>query len=38
MLLTDLREKGLVDEGEKGLSLTAQGQLLVSDRIESVNT
>lgn len=38
MLLNDLREKGLVDEGAKGLSLTAQGQLLVSDRIESVNT
>lgn len=38
MLLNDLREKGLVDEGEKGLSLTAQGQLLVSDRIETVNT
>jgi helix-turn-helix protein len=38
MLLNDLREKGLIDEGEKGLSLTAQGQLLVSDRIESVNT
>ncbi|WP_115863521.1 CheF family chemotaxis protein [Halorussus litoreus] len=38
MLLNDLREKGLVDEGEKGLSLTAQGRLLVSDRIESVNT
>ncbi|WP_435174422.1 CheF family chemotaxis protein [Halorussus sp. AFM4] len=38
MLLNDLREKGLVDEGQKGLSLTAQGQLLVSDRIETVNT
>jgi helix-turn-helix protein len=38
MLLNDLREKGLIDEGENGLSLTAQGQLLVSDRIESVNT
>ncbi|MFC7080003.1 CheF family chemotaxis protein [Halorussus caseinilyticus] len=38
MLLNDLREKGLIDEGEKGLSLTAQGQLLVSDRIETVNT
>ncbi|MFC4448372.1 CheF family chemotaxis protein [Halorussus aquaticus] len=38
MLLNDLREKGLVDEGKKGLSLTAQGQLLVSDRIETVNT
>jgi len=38
MLLNDLRGKGLVDEGEKGLSLTAQGRLLVSDRIESVNT
>lgn len=38
MLLNDLREKGLVDEGAKGLSLTAQGQLLVSDRIETVNT
>ncbi|WP_128475887.1 CheF family chemotaxis protein [Halorussus pelagicus] len=38
MLLNDLREKGLIDEGQKGLSLTAQGQLLVSDRIESVNT
>jgi helix-turn-helix protein len=38
MLLNDLREKELIDEGKKGLSLTAQGQLLVSDRIESVNT
>jgi len=38
MILNDLREKGLVDEGEKGLSLTARGQLVVSDRIESVNT
>ncbi|WP_276301452.1 CheF family chemotaxis protein [Halorussus lipolyticus] len=38
MILNDLREKGLVDEGEKGLSLTASGQLVVSDRIESVNT
>jgi len=38
MLLNDLREKGLIDEGEKGLSLTASGQLLVSDRIESVNS
>lgn len=38
MLLNDLREKGLVEEGRKGLSLTAQGRLLVSDRIESVNT
>jgi helix-turn-helix protein len=38
MLLNDLHDKGLVDEGEKGLSLTAQGQLLVSDRIEKVNT
>lgn len=38
MLLNDLHDKGLVDEGEKGLSLTAQGQLLVSDRIETVNT
>ena len=38
LLLNDLREKGLIDEGRKGLSLTAQGQLLVSDRIESVNT
>ncbi|UPV74386.1 hypothetical protein M0R89_17870 [Halorussus limi] len=38
MLLNDLREKGLIDEGQKGLSLTAQGKLLVSDRIESVNT
>ncbi|WP_137287250.1 CheF family chemotaxis protein [Halorussus salinisoli] len=38
MLLNDLREKSLIDEGEKGLSLTAQGQLLVSDRIETVNT
>lgn len=38
MLLNDLREEGLIDEGEKGLSLTARGQLLVSDRIESVNT
>lgn len=38
MLLNDLRTKELIDEGEKGLSLTAQGRLLVSDRIESVNT
>lgn len=38
MLLNGLREKGLVDEGTGGLSLTAQGQLLVSDRIEQVNT
>ncbi|USZ76573.1 hypothetical protein NGM07_04410 [Halorussus vallis] len=38
MLLNDLHDKGLVDEGERGLSLTAQGQLLVSDRIETVNT
>lgn len=38
LLLNDLREEGLIDEGQKGLSLTAQGQLLVSDRIESVNT
>ena len=38
MLLNDLREKGLIEEGAKGLSLTAQGRLLVSDRIESVNT
>lgn len=38
MLLNDLHDKGLVDEGEKGLSLTAQGKLLVSDRIETVNT
>ncbi|WP_135829029.1 CheF family chemotaxis protein [Halorussus halobius] len=38
MLLNDLREKSLVDEGEKGVSLTARGRLLVSDRIESVNT
>ena len=38
MLLNDLREKELVDEGERGVSLTARGRLLVSDRIESVNT
>jgi helix-turn-helix protein len=38
MLLNDLQEKDLIDEGKKGLSLTARGQLLVSDRIESVNT
>lgn len=37
MLLNDLAEKGLVDEGGKGISLTAQGLLLVSDRIETVN-
>ncbi|USZ68121.1 hypothetical protein NGM10_15495 [Halorussus salilacus] len=38
MLLNDLREKGLIDEGARGLALTAQGKLLVSDRIETVNT
>ncbi|WP_327052578.1 CheF family chemotaxis protein [Halomicrococcus gelatinilyticus] len=38
MLLTDLEEKGLVNEGDGGLSLTSAGKMLVSDRIEKVNT
>ncbi|PSP54423.1 hypothetical protein BRC82_09490 [Halobacteriales archaeon QS_1_67_19] len=38
MLLNDLHDKELVDEGANGLSLTAKGRLLVSDRIETVNT
>jgi helix-turn-helix protein len=38
MLLTDLEKKGLVDEGGNGLSLTSAGKMLVSDRIEKVNT
>jgi helix-turn-helix protein len=38
MVLNDLTDAGLIEEGQKGVSLTAQGQLVVSDRIESVNT
>ena len=38
MLLEDLREKELLLEDETGLGLTARGRLLVSKRIEDVNS
>lgn len=38
MVLTEIEKKELVDPGNDGLSLTAPGKMLVSDRIERVNT
>lgn len=37
MLLNSLVEKGLVEEGESGMTLTPIGKLAVSSRIEQVN-
>jgi len=36
-VLNSLREKGLVEEGESGVSLTSQGQVVVTQRLEDVN-
>ncbi|GKZ12503.1 CheF family chemotaxis protein [Haladaptatus sp. T7] len=38
MVLTEIEKKELVDPSDDGLSLTAPGKMLVSDRIEKVNT
>ncbi|WP_440005554.1 CheF family chemotaxis protein [Halomicrococcus sp. SG-WS-1] len=38
MLLSDLEEKDLVDDDGERLSLSPAGKMLVSDRIEKVNT
>ena len=38
MLLNSLIEKGLVEEGESGISLTPLGKLAVSKRIEQINS
>jgi len=37
MLLTDLREKELIADGEQGPELTAKGRIVVSDTLEDVN-
>ena len=37
MLVDSLGEKGLIVEGSDGVSLSTQGRMLVSDRIEDVN-
>lgn len=37
MLLNDLQRKGLLEEDASGMSVTTQGQMLVSKRIEDVN-
>ena len=36
-VLNSLREKGLIEEGASGVSLTPQGQVVVNQRIEDVN-
>jgi helix-turn-helix protein len=36
-VLNALREKGLIEEGESGISLTSIGQIIVSQRLEDVN-
>jgi len=38
MILNSLREKKLVVESDDTLSLTTEGRMMVSDRLESVNT
>lgn len=36
-ILNSLREKDLIDEGNDGISLTSQGQIIVTQRLEDVN-
>lgn len=38
MLLNNMREKGLVEDGESGMELTPLGKLAVSSNIEQINT
>jgi helix-turn-helix protein len=38
MLLGDLRTKGLIADGQAETELTAKGRIVVSDKLEDVNT
>ena len=38
MLLGDLRDKGLIADGQAETELTAKGRIVVSDKLEDVNT
>jgi helix-turn-helix protein len=37
MVLNKLREKGLVTEGDRGVSLTSKGRVVITDRLEDIN-
>lgn len=36
-VLNSLRDKGVIDESEEGISLTSRGQIIVTQRLEDVN-